>query len=84
MWKANNINNYPTKVNKVACAGDRSKTRAITNGTLQETGRSSLAKNTFYNDAVAAWNLVPESIKKCVTIWSAKKQIKEFVKNLPI
>ena len=84
MWKANNINTYPIKVNKVVCVGDRSTTRAVTNGSLQETGRTILAKNTFYNDAVVAWNLAPEAIKKCATIWSAKKQIKEFVKKLPI
>ena len=48
MWKANNLNTYPIKVNKVVCVGDRSTTRAVTNGSLQETGRTILAKNTFY------------------------------------
>ena len=69
------------KVKKVECIGDRSTTRAITNGNLQEVERTVLAKNTFYNDAVVAWNLAPDSIKKCATIWSAKKHIKEFVKK---
>ena len=73
-----------TKVKKVECIGDRSTTRAITNGNLQEVGRTVLAKNTFYNDEVVAWNLAPDSIKKWATIWLAKKHIKEFVKKLPI
>ena len=80
MWKANNLKKYPTKVKLVECIGEKSTTRAVTNGKLQEEGRTVLAKNTFYNDAVVAWNRAPDSIKKCVTIWSAKKQNKEFVK----
>ena len=72
MWKASNINTYPTKVKKVECIGDRSTTRAITNGNLQEVGRTVLAKNTFYNDAVVARNLVPDSIKMCYNLVSQK------------
>ena len=56
----------------------------MTSGKLQEIGITVLAKNTFYNDAVTAWNLVAKSIKNCATLWSVKKQIKEFVKSLPI
>ena len=62
----------------------RPTTRAVTNGKLQEIGVSNTAKNTFYNDGVQAWNKIPENIKKCKTIWSAKKAIKKFVKTLPM
>ena len=72
---------YPIKVNKVVCVGDMSTMRAVTNNSLQETGRTILAKNTFYNDAVVAWNLAPEAIKKCATIWSAKNRSKNLSKN---
>ena len=35
-------------------------------------------------DATKAWNLAPEIIKTCKKIWSAQKEIKKFVKTLPI
>ena len=50
-------------------------------------------RNTFSTDfsfkifepfIASPWNLAPESIKNCVTLWSVKNQIKEFVKLLPI
>ena len=84
MWKATHIDHYPTKITKCAPRKDSPSTRAITNGTLVEKGVSILAKNTYLNDAVRAWNLIPDTIKNCETIWSAKKSIKQFVKTLPI
>ena len=86
MWKATNIAEYPTKVKtmEINNGASRATTRSITNGKLLEIGISSLAKDTFYNDAVKAWNAAPEVIKNCTTIWTAKKQIKSFVKSLPI
>ena len=65
MWKATNIAEYPTKVKKMEInnGASRATTRSITNGKLLEIGISSLAKDTFYNDAVKAWNAAPEVIK---------------------
>ena len=67
LWKANNIVSYPTKVQKMECNETRSTTRAITSGKLKEIGLTLIAKNTFYNDAVSAWNLAPDTIKKTLT-----------------
>ena len=36
------------------------------------------------NDAIRAWNLIPDTMKNCETIWSAKKSIKQFVRTLPL
>ena len=68
----------------MAANNERSITRAVTSGQLIEEGVTTLAQNTFLNDATNAWNLVPETIKSCKTMWSAKKAIKQFVKTLPL
>ena len=59
----------------------RTSTRAVTSGRLIEVGVSTCSKNSFYNDGVKAWNKAPDSIKNCESIWSAKKEIKLFVKK---
>ena len=84
MWKANNVENYPTKIQKMEQNDARSTTRAVTTGKLIEVGITTGTKNTFYNDGVKAWNKVNDKIKSCKSIWSAKKMIKLFVKNLHI
>ena len=84
IWKATHINQYPAKITKLTIRNNSPSTRAITNGNLVEKGISILSKNTYLNDAIRAWNLIPEDIKNCETIWSAKKSIKNFVKTLPI
>ena len=43
MWKANNIDNYPTKVKKLEASADGINTRAITSGKLKEVGINCLA-----------------------------------------
>ena len=84
MWKANNCEKYPTKLSKIEADEGRSTTRAVTKGKLIEIGVSNVARNTFYNDGVKAWNKIPDNIKICKTIWSAKKAITSFVKTLPL
>ena len=81
MWKANNCENYPTKIKKMEVNEDTSTT--IASGKLVESGTSQYAKNTYYNDSVKAWNRAPDNIKNCKSIWSAKKAIKSFVQTLP-
>ena len=49
-----------------------------------EFGKSDLVKSSFLSDASKAWNKTPIEIKECNTLWSAKKAIKTFVKQLPI
>ena len=84
IWKATHIDQYPAKITKLTIRKNSPSTRAITNGDLVEKGISILSKNTYLNDAIRAWNLIPEDQKNCETIWSAKKSIKNFVKTLPI
>ena len=74
MWKASNIEKYPTKLKKVTANDGRATTRAVTSGNLMEDGATTLAQNTFYNDATKAWNLAPMDVKTCKNIWSAPKR----------
>ena len=84
IWKAANIINHPTKLEKMTACENMVTTRAIMKGNLVEKGVIKVTKNTFLNDAKKAWNKAPESLKSCKTIWSAKKEIQKFVKTLPV
>ena len=84
IWKALNVENYPTKPKKIEANELRASMKATTSGKLIEEGISSLAQNTYYNDAIRVWNMAPEAIKMCGTIWSAKNEIKKLVKTLPL
>ena len=84
IWKASNLENYPTKLTKMVVSENMSTTRAINSGKLVELGVSNLSKCTFHNDAIKAWNVAPISIKSCKTIFAAKREIRIFVKTLPV
>ena len=80
-WKNSQDIDYPLKFKKVT---NDCHTRAATNGDMIEFGKSDLVKSSFLSDASKAWNKTPMEIKECNTLWSAKKAIKTFVKQLPI
>ena len=84
IWKASNLENYPTKLTKMVVSENMSTTRAINSGKLMDLGVSNLSKCTFHNDAIKAWNVAPISIKSCKTIFAAKREIRIFVKTLPV
>ena len=84
MWKANNVANYPTKVQTKTRLGDAPTTRSISRGDVVEGANfSNLSRSTFINDATKAWNRAPDSIKNCTTYYTAKKSIRQFVTTLP-
>ena len=84
MWKANNIEDYPIKVETVNRSENSRVTRAITNNILKESAKSNVTMNTYINDAIKAWNKCPEDIKNTKSYFSAKNLIKSFIKTLPI
>ena len=59
-------------------------TRATSANIVPETARTTLAQNTFNNDAKKLWNKAPEDIKNAKSLSSAKKAIKKYVTTLPI
>ena len=38
----------------------------------------------FVSDAIRLWNGAPHSIKNCLTAYQAKKEIKAYIKTLPV
>ena len=51
---------------------------------LMESGVSEVSKKTFINDGVRLWNRCLSNIKQSKSLFTAKKEIKKFVTNLPI
>ena len=47
-------------------------------------GHSRTQSHTFIKDAARTWDDDPQVLKECKTVFSDKKQIKIFVKTLPI
>ena len=47
-------------------------------------GKTAIQDSTFFNDAVRVWNMAPVEIKNCRTLHTMKKQIKTFIRTLPI
>ena len=58
--------------------------RTRNDNALVENGVIDLRKAIFINDGIRLWNLAPASITTCKSLYSVKKQIKLFVKTLPI
>ena len=83
-WKVNQDEGHPLKLQKVVNAPNSVTTRAISKGELIETGKTDLLQSTYLNETSKAWNKTPSEIKSCNSIWAAKKEIKKFVKELPI
>ena len=84
IWKSVKIENYPIKTNSVIRANDVALTRACSIGYLEERKLTNSSSRTFLNDAKHIWNKAPLAIKKCTTIYSAKKAIKSFVVSLSL
>ena len=58
--------------------------RSIHRGDLVTQGKSDLCSASFIHDAFKNWNNASKSIKDCKSILSAKKEIKKFVKSIPL
>ena len=84
MWKASNLDNYPTKLFKKEINDDNRLTRSTVRGDIVLQGKSDLCNASFILDASKNWNLAPQAIKNSPSISMAKKEIKKFVITLPI
>ena len=84
MWKANNVEDYPIKIEKHSPVNNSATTRATTSGKLIEKGFSNLTKSALINDATHLWNIAPAQLKNSVSTYSENKLIKDFVRQLPM
>ena len=80
MWKAHNSTNYPIKLDKMKPTNETRVTRSVTSENFIEPK----SKLTFIGDSTRLWNKAPMTIRQAKSIGIVKKEIKKFVKNLPI
>ena len=79
-WKAINVPKYPLKQFFKKKTVNGRETRATVRGDLLEYG----ASKCFWNVASKLYNGSPSNIKCATTISQAKREIKKFVKTLPV
>ena len=84
IWKSQNVQDYPLKIQKQASDTTRACTRAEANERPIEIGVKELTRRTCISDAVRVWNKTPEVVKNSKSVFVAKKEIKAFVRSLPI
>ena len=86
VWKSLNLQNYPTQWELVTNNEEFSarNLRSADKSLLKTVGRSKIAESTFINDAAKIWNEAPLEIKNCKSLFTAKKEIKKYIKTLPL
>ena len=84
MWKSLNVEKYPTSITKQGPEHEGAITRADKVNRPCEVGKTTLTQKTCISDAIRLWNQAPDVIKSSATVWKAKKEIKSYVKTLPI
>ena len=84
MWKALNKDNYPLTVNRQENNANGMSTRADSVGRPIEIGKTILTQKTSVSDAIHLWNRSPKNVTESLSLYQAKKEIRSFVKLLPI
>ena len=83
IWKSLNIVDYPLEIRQQEIMESVATTRATAKGRPSAIGRSLLTQSSCVSDAVKMWNMAPDSITECKSLYQAKKQIKMYVRSLP-
>ena len=84
VWKSQNLTNNPVNSNKAIITASKIGLRSGATGKLNEVSGSDNLKACYINDGAKAWNKTPSIIKNCKSLFSAKIEIKKFVKTLPV
>ena len=84
MWKALNVDNYPLSIKRQEIIAEGMSTRADQAGRPIEIGKTALTQKTIVSDAIYLWNRANNNVTESKSIYQAKKEIKSFVKTLPI
>ena len=84
IWKSLNVSNYPLKIKQQSSENNRVNTRADVSNRPVEFGLNELTRKTCISDAVRVWNNAPSTVTSSLTVYQAKKEIKTFVRSLPI
>ena len=84
IWKVLNVAEHPLKITLQSSPSEGVVTRASERERPIEVGGSTALRSTAVSDAIHIWNKAPALIQESISIYAAKKQIKCFVKTLPI
>ena len=84
VWKALNVEEYPLKIVTQSIAHENRVTRADTSCRPCEIGKTDLVQKTSVSNSVHLWNRAPGSLKKCTSIYQAKKETRSYARSLPI
>ena len=84
LWKSQKSKS--SNINFIKSTNNQSEmcSRSMVSGKLTEIRGSDALKYTFINDGIKSWNLAPDAIKNCNSLFSSKKEIKKFVMTLPV
>ena len=84
IWKALNVDNYPLSVDRQEENINGMSTRGDMACRPKEIGKTILTQKTCVSDAIHLWNQSPKIIKESNSVYKAKKEIKAYVKLLPV
>ena len=84
MWKSSNIEDYPLQLRQTEIREGVRSTRAATKGRPCDIGRTQLTQTTCISDAIKMWNTAPSAITESRSLYQAKREIKKYVKTLPV
>ena len=84
VWKSLNVSDYPLEIRQQSITENVVTTRAAAKARPCPVGRSLITQSTCVSDAIKVWNLAPCKVTESLTLYQAKKQIKEYVRTLPI
>ena len=85
VWKALNNKDIPLNLNLPSIDPELRVSRSASNGRLKIcNGKTEASQSTFLNDSKRVWNEAPQAIRDCKSIFTAKTEIKKFVKTIPL
>ena len=84
VWKSINIKDYPIQWKRRSDIMQKDGLKSSNKPELVITGRSAIQDSTFINDATRVWNKAPSAVRDCKTLYTVKKQIKIYIRTLPI
>ena len=84
IWKALNVDDYPLSIKRQEEKAENMTTRADLVNRPIEIGKTVLTQKTSVSDSIRLWNKAPNKVKECLSLYQAKREIKSYVKSLPV
>ena len=84
MRKALNVEDYPLVIIQQKAPALGVSTRAADKGRPIAIGKTSLIQSSSISDSIRVWNLAPAYITESSSLYQAKKNIKSYVRSLPV